>query len=310
MSTFGNLRGILNALFSIGKANPVEIENSGGDMLLKTGGSERGRFNASGLTVTGDADLSAGSVYKINGTQIDGGDVGLGNVTNDAQLKRAAGDIASFTEKATPVDTDLVLIEDSADSNNKKKVQVGNLPNGGGVTTPGTTTDNALVRWDGTGGAAIQNSGTVVDDNDVITLKSDGGAVKLSTPASDLNANGIIITAQVDANATGVGALLVLSSDGNWDEAQANAAATVGQLGIAMESGTGSGKKILLYGRVRKDAWGWTTGSKLYVSGATAGAMTHTAPSTDAYQIQACGFALSADEIMFAPSPDIGEYVA
>lgn len=309
MSTFGNIRGILNTLFSIGKANPVEVENSGGDMLLKTGGSERARVNASGLTVTGDADLSAGSVYKINGTQIDGGDVGLGNVTNDAQLKRAAGDIAGFTEKASPVSADLVLIEDSADTNNKKKVQIGNLP-GGGPTTPGTTTDNALVRWDGTGGTAIQNSGTTLNDTGVITLRSNGGAVRLSTPSANLTANGITVTGTVDTNAVGVGALLRLGSDGNWDTAQANTAGGVGQLGIALTSGTGTGKRILLYGRVRKDAWAWTTGSKLYVSGATAGAMVHTAPSTDGYQIQACGFALSADEIMFNPSPDIGEYVA
>lgn len=53
--------------------------------------------------------------------------VSLGNVTNDAQLKRAAADFASFTEKTAPVDADLVLIEDSEDSNNKKKVQRVNL---------------------------------------------------------------------------------------------------------------------------------------------------------------------------------------
>ena len=54
----------------------------------------------------------------------------LGAVTNDAQLKRAAGDIASFTEKTTPVANDLLLIEDSADSGNKKKLKIVNLPSG------------------------------------------------------------------------------------------------------------------------------------------------------------------------------------
>lgn len=57
--------------------------------------------------------------------------VGLTNVTDDAQLKRAAGDINSFTAKGTPVSNDLILIEDSADSNNKKKITVGSLPSGG-----------------------------------------------------------------------------------------------------------------------------------------------------------------------------------
>jgi len=41
------------------------------------------------------------------------------------------GQIAGLTEKVTPVDADLILIEDSAAANVKKKVQIGNLPGGG-----------------------------------------------------------------------------------------------------------------------------------------------------------------------------------
>lgn len=39
-----------------------------------------------------------------------------------------AGEIAALTEKSTPVSADLLLIEDSAASNAKKKIQIGNLP--------------------------------------------------------------------------------------------------------------------------------------------------------------------------------------
>lgn len=63
------------------------------------------------------------------------GDVGLSNVTNDAQLKRSAGDFATFTEKLTPVSADLLLIEDSAAADAKKKIQIGNLPGSGGAPT-------------------------------------------------------------------------------------------------------------------------------------------------------------------------------
>jgi len=59
--------------------------------------------------------------------------VGLGNVTDDAQLKRAAGDINSFSEKATPANDDVLLLEDSADSYNKKKVKKSALGGGGGA---------------------------------------------------------------------------------------------------------------------------------------------------------------------------------
>lgn len=54
-------------------------------------------------------------------------EVGLGNVTNDAQLKRAANDFTAFTEKTTPTDNDLVLSEDSAASYAKKKITLGNI---------------------------------------------------------------------------------------------------------------------------------------------------------------------------------------
>lgn len=58
--------------------------------------------------------------------------VGLGNVTNDAQLKRAAGDFNTFTEKLAPVEDDIILLEDSADTFAKKKAKLSTLLSGGG----------------------------------------------------------------------------------------------------------------------------------------------------------------------------------
>lgn len=58
---------------------------------------------------------------------------GSGTDTN-AIHSNVAGEIAALTEKMTPVTADLLIIEDSADSNKKKKIQAGNLP-GGGVDT-------------------------------------------------------------------------------------------------------------------------------------------------------------------------------
>jgi hypothetical protein len=55
-----------------------------------------------------------------------------GSTDADAIHDNVAGEIAAITEKATPVSADLLVLEDSADSNNKKRVQIGNLPGGGG----------------------------------------------------------------------------------------------------------------------------------------------------------------------------------
>ena len=38
------------------------------------------------------------------------------------------------------------------------------------VNTPGSTTDNAIVRWDGTGGATIANSGVTIDDSNNVAI--------------------------------------------------------------------------------------------------------------------------------------------
>lgn len=41
---------------------------------------------------------------------------------------------------------------------------------GSGVATPSSTTNNAVVRWDGTNGSSIQNSGITIDDSNNITI--------------------------------------------------------------------------------------------------------------------------------------------
>jgi len=54
--------------------------------------------------------------------------------------KTTAAEISAMTEKVTPISADLLVIEDSAAGNAKKKVQVGNLPGGSGgspLTTKG-----------------------------------------------------------------------------------------------------------------------------------------------------------------------------
>ena len=70
---------------------------------------------------------------QVGAVVLDKTDIGLSNVTNDAQLKRSAADFDTFTEKVTPVEDDIVLIEDSAGGTfDKKKVKLANLLGGGG----------------------------------------------------------------------------------------------------------------------------------------------------------------------------------
>ena len=49
-----------------------------------------------------------------------------------------AAEISVITAKATPTGSDFLLIEDAADSNNKKRITIGNLPSSGGAGTDTT----------------------------------------------------------------------------------------------------------------------------------------------------------------------------
>lgn len=53
-----------------------------------------------------------------------------------------SGEINGISEKVTLENNDLILIEDSSDSSNKKKVRVSNLPTGWPTIAPTTTTDD------------------------------------------------------------------------------------------------------------------------------------------------------------------------
>ena len=82
--------------------------------------------------------------------------IGIPNIFGDNHIihDNKDGEINTITEKASPVAADLVLIEDSEDSNNKKKVQAGNLPASSGFlsrcsaygNTPQTITQNTPTK--------------------------------------------------------------------------------------------------------------------------------------------------------------------
>ena len=79
------------------------------------------------LTFTGLNYQYACVIFRSNNTEWIIVGRTIKNVTDDAQLKRAAGDLNTFAEKAVLVDDDIVLIEDSAASYAKKKAKISSL---------------------------------------------------------------------------------------------------------------------------------------------------------------------------------------
>ena len=133
LKTVGNLE--------TGSANVITII-SGDNALLSTVSIDINQSNATTDGYLSSADwntfnnkegaLTAGTIsqyYRGDKTwaTLDNTAVGLGNVTNDAQLKRDAGDFTTFTSKSGVVNADIILIEDSEASGVKKSVSVENL---------------------------------------------------------------------------------------------------------------------------------------------------------------------------------------
>jgi hypothetical protein len=90
----------------------------------------------------------------------------------------------------------------------------------GTVTGPASSTDNAVVRWNGAGGSATQNSGVIIDDSNNVT-----GVVGLT-------ATGTITAAQNFVSST-TAALLATTSAGNVYLRPNGSGSATGQLQVA-----------------------------------------------------------------------------
>jgi hypothetical protein len=183
------------------------------------------------------------------------------------------------------------------------------------LTTTGSLQIRTIDYTDGDLSMTIADGGGITFAQDITStgnvILSDASSVSISTP----------LLANADHTVTGITAeMLAGGAIAQFDlvcvhtttqevlEADASAYATARVIGIAPAaiSDTATGT-ILLHGFIRDDTWTWTPGSTLYLS-ETAGAMTHTAPTTDGAFVQVVGVALSPDVVYINPSMDVIEH--
>lgn len=125
--------------------------------------------------------------------------------------------------------------------------------------------------------------------------------------ASDHTANGskAILTAGADL---AMGQVCYMGSDGKMELAKGDAAATMPAFAICLatiaENATGL---FLIRGYVRDDSWSFDVGSPVYVSAATAGLVTKTAPAGSGNQVQKLGMAITATIVLFDPDSTVVE---
>jgi hypothetical protein len=185
---------------------------------------------------------------------------------------------------------------------------------GTNLTSSGATTGEGIAHSLSVDDAFLKNDASDVTTGTVTSagfVLADAANVSISVP---LLANADHTTTGITAEMLAGGAISAFdlvcigTTTGEVIEADASAVGTARVIGIApvaiSDTATGT---VLLQGFIRDDDWNWTTGSPLYLS-ETAGAMTHTAPTTDGAFVQVVGVALEPDVVYFNPSMDVIEH--
>lgn len=220
-------------------------------------------------------------------TKLDGIEA-LADVTDATNVDAAGAVMNSDTSTAS---MSFVIDEDNMSSDSATKVPT--------QQSVKAYADTMLPKAGGTMTGAL-----TLGENTSIALDPAGSA--------DGKYTGITITGTAGADLA-FGDLIHLDpTDSRWELADANSASGAdgdarGILGICVNdpSGDGQAVTVLLHGVVRADAAfpALTINGPVYVS-ETAGDITQTKPTTTDNVIRSLGYAITADEIYFNPSPD------
>jgi len=136
-----------------------------GTLVFRTGGGDVATFNITGLTDNSGWFQIAVTHVASSGTFADGEDTFIGFTR--------AGDKGA----------------DGAGS--------------GDVSGPGSATDNAVVRWDGTSGQLVQNSGVTINDSGDLTANNFSGTHSGTSSGTNTGDQTITLTGDVTGSGTG-----------------------------------------------------------------------------------------------------------
>lgn len=159
----------------------------------------------------------------------------------DANAEVTSGLAVTISEGSTNADKIFILTTNDPITVGSTSLTFSALSAGGGsgdVTGPVSSIDNAIPRFDGTGGDTLQNSGITIDDNDKMTVKAVQDTVTTLTDGS---------TVTIDFNT------------GNWQQV------TLGGARALAASNAANGRKAYL--RVVQDGTGGRTFSSWFSGG-------------------------------------------
>ena len=148
--------------------------------------------------VTSPAEANIDALYNTVRGYIDVSSAG-GGTDADAVHVNVASEISAITSKGTPTTSDFLLIEDAADSNNKKKITIGDIPASTDATAIHNNVANEIT--------AITEKTTVANIDEFIIEDSGASFVKKSikrkaiiNPISLTTASTATLTVNSDVN--------------------------------------------------------------------------------------------------------------
>jgi len=137
-------------------------------------------------------------------------------------------------------------------------------------------------------------------------LDLNGKNISIMNGGSNGDYEGLVVLGDVDSNSYGFGSALGVDGDGDWRELDADSGSYFPCTGLALETGTGSNKKILLLGVIVNSGWSFDGGLPVYVS-TTTGDLTTAPVAGSGDRLQRVGVALAETVLYFNPSFDVIE---
>jgi len=148
--------------------------------------------------VTSPSEANIDALYNTVRGYIDVSSAGGGTDANAVHVN-VASEISAITSKGTPTTSDFLLIEDAADSNNKKKITIGDIPASTDATAIHNNVANEIT--------AITEKTTVANIDEFIIEDSGASFVKKSItrknivkPISNSIATATTLTPNIDEN--------------------------------------------------------------------------------------------------------------